>query len=115
LEEAVTQEEIDAIRAQLRIVNANLVAARNDLAAAQERVHFVPVAVSIVSEEGADAGDGSWSVSDAIDDAGDVLSTVAGIAIVAGAALLPLALIGAIFAIAWRASANRSRERALDD
>jgi hypothetical protein len=115
LEEAVTAEEIAAIRAQLRTVNANLVAARNDLAAAQERVHFVPVTVSIVSEEGADADDGGWSVSDAIDDAGDVLSTVAGIAIVAGAALLPLALIGAIFAIAWRASANRSRERALDD
>jgi hypothetical protein len=115
LEEAVTAEEIAAIRAQLRTVNANLVAARNDLAAAKERVHFVPVTVSIVSEEGADADHDGWSVSDAIDDAGDVLSTVAGIAIVAGAALLPLALIGAIFAIAWRASANRSRERALDD
>lgn len=115
LEEAVTQEEIDAIRAQLSIVNAQLVAARNDLAQAQERVHFVPVTVSIVSEEGADADGGGWSVNDAIDDAGDVLSTVAGIAIVAGAALLPLALIGAMFALAWRASANRSRERALDD
>jgi Domain of unknown function (DUF4349) len=115
LEEAITQEEIAAIRAQLRVVNANLVAARNDLAEAQERVHFVPVTVSVVSEEGADADDGGWSVGDAIDDAGDVLSTVAGIAIVAGAALLPLALIGAIFAVAWRASANRSRERALDD
>jgi hypothetical protein len=115
LEDAVTTEEIQSIHAQLQIVNANLVAARNDLAEAQERVHFVPVSVSILSEEGANSDDGGWSVGDAIDDAGDVLSTVAGIAIVAGAALLPLALIGAIFAIAWRASANRSRERALDD
>jgi hypothetical protein len=114
LEEATTQEEIDAIDAQLQVVNDKLAAARNDLARAQERVHLVPVTVSIVSEEGADS-DNDWSVSDAIDDAGDVLSTVAGIAIVAGAALLPLALIGAIFAIAWRFSANRSRQRALDD
>jgi hypothetical protein len=115
LEDAVTAEEIASIRAQLRIVNTQLVAARNDLAEAQQRVHLVPVTVSIVSQEGADADDGGWSVDDAIDDAGDVLSTIAGIAIVAGAVLLPLALIGALFALAWRASANRSRERALDD
>jgi hypothetical protein len=115
LEDATTQEEIDAIHAQLQIVNAQLTAARNDLAQAQQRVHLVPVTVSIISEEGADGDDGGWSVGDAIDDAGDVLSTIAGFAIVAGAALLPLALIGALFALAWRASANRSRERALDD
>jgi hypothetical protein len=115
LEEAVTPKEIASIRAQLRIVNAQLAAARNDLAQAQQRVHLVPLTVSIVSEEGADADNGGWSVDDAIDDAGDVLSTLAGIAIVAGAVLLPLALVGALFALAWRASASRSRERALDD
>jgi Domain of unknown function (DUF4349) len=115
LEDAVTAEEIASIRAQLRIVNAQLAAARNDLAEAQQRVHLVPVTVSIVAEEGADADNGGWSVGDAIDDAGDVLSTIAGIAIVAGAVLLPLALIGALFALAWRVSANRGRERALDD
>jgi hypothetical protein len=115
LEDATTQEEIASIHAQLQIVNAQLTAARNDLAQAQQRVHLVPVTVSIVSEEGADGDDGGWSVGDAIDDAGDVLSTIAGFAIVAGAALLPLALIGALLMVAWRASANRSRERALDD
>lgn len=114
LEDAVTAEEIASIRAQLRIVNAQLAAARNDLAQAQQRVHLVPVTVSIVSQEGADSDNGGWSVGDAIDDAGDVLSTIAGIAIVAAAVLLPLALVGALFALAWRASANRSRERALD-
>jgi hypothetical protein len=115
LEDATTEEEIASIRAQLGIVNAQLAAARNDLAHAQQRVHLVPLAVSIVSQEGADADNGGWSVDDAIDDAGDVLSTLAGIAIVAAAVLVPLALIGAVFALAWRASASRSRERALDD
>lgn len=113
LESATTETEIDAIRAQLRTVNAQLAAARNDLAEAQDRVQLVPVTVSIVSDANADE-DGNWSIGDALDDAGQVLSTAAGIAVVAGAVLLPLALVGLIFGLALRAWASRSRERALD-
>lgn len=114
LEDATTEAEIDAIRAQLRVVNAQLAAARTDLARAGQRVQLVPVAVSIVSEEGADSN-GDWSIGDALDDAGQVLSTAAGIALVAGAVLLPLALVGALVALAMRARISRGRERALDD
>ncbi len=114
LEDATTESEIGAIRAQLRVVNAQLAAARTDLARASQRVQLVPVAVSVVSEEGADS-DGDWSIGDAVDDAGQVLSTAAGIIVVAGAVLLPLALVGALVALAMRARISRSRDRALDD
>ena len=79
-------------------------------------MQLVPVAVSVIAEEGADDdSDGDWSIGDAIDDAGDVLSTAAGILVIAGAVLLPLALVGALVAVAMRARVSRSRERALDD
>ena len=114
LEQATTEAEIDAIRAQLRVVNAQLAAARADLAQATQRVQLVPVAVSIVSVQGADS-DGEWSIGDALDDAGQVLSTAAGIVIVVGAVMLPLALVAALVALAMRARISRGRERALDD
>jgi hypothetical protein len=116
LEQAVTQTEIDAIRAQLRTVSRQLSGARRDLARAQQRVQLVPVTVSIVSDPDADAADdeGSWGVDDAIDDAGDVLSAAAGVALITGAVLAPLALIALIVALAWRLAVRRGRNRALD-
>ena len=114
LENATSESEIDALRAQLRSVNAQLAAARTDLAKATQRVQLVPVSLSVITEEGADS-DGDWSIGDALDDAGDVLSTAAGILVVAGAVLLPLALVAALVAVAMRARVSRSRERALDD
>ena len=113
LDEADTAAGVAQIRAQLRNVNAQLEAARADLAAARQRVQLVPVTVSIVAEEGADS-DGDWSIGDALDDAGRVLSTAAGVVVVAGAVLLPLALVGLLVALALRARNDRSRERALD-
>lgn len=113
LDAADTAGEIAAIRAQLRNVNAELDAARTQLAQARQRIQLVPVTVSIVAEEGVDSGD--WSIGDALDDAGEVLSTAAGIVVVAGAVLLPLALVGLLVGLALRARTGRSRERALDD
>jgi hypothetical protein len=116
LEQAVTQTEIDAIQAQLRTVSDQLSAARRDLARAQQRVQLVPVTVSIVSDPGADAADDDdkWGIDDALDDAGDVLSAAAGIALITGAVLAPLALIALIAALAWRIAVRRGRNRALD-
>jgi hypothetical protein len=111
---AITQEEIDSLDARIRAVNNQLSIAREELAEAEQREQLVPVTVSIVAEEGADE-DGDWSISDALDDAGEVLSTTAGIVLVAGAVLLPLALVALIFALVWRTRAIRGRERALDE
>ena len=114
LADAGTEDEADAIRAELRKVNSRLSAARSDLTNARDRVRFVPVTVSIVVEEGA-GDDGQWGVEEALDDAGRVLSAAAGILIVAGAVLLPLALVGVIVALALRLRSSRGRERALDE
>jgi hypothetical protein len=52
-------------------------------------------------------------LSRALHDAGDVLKVALAVLIVALAVLVPLALLAAIIAIAWRVSRRRLRERAL--
>jgi Domain of unknown function (DUF4349) len=114
LAEADTEEEADALRRKLQSLNAQLSAVRAELEDARQRVQLVPVSVSIVAEEGA-GDDGDWGVSEALDDAGRVLSTAAGVALVAGAVLLPLALIALLAALVLRTRTGRARERALDE
>ena len=111
---APTDEEVAALRAQLQTVNDRLADARDELAGVRQRVQLVPVSVSIVAENGA-GDDGEWGVDDALEDAGDVLSKAAGIALVVGAALLPLAVVAVILALILRSRTNRGRERALDE
>ena len=52
---------------------------------------------------------------DAIDDIGDSLSTAGGIVLVSAAILLPIAILIALVALAWRRSVRRGRERALGE
>lgn len=116
LANAVTEEEADAIRAQLRITDNQLSNARADLQSAEQRIRLVPVTVSVIPEEGAsDRDDGGWGVDDALDDASEVLSAAAGVLIVTGAVLLPLGLVALLAALALRTRASRDRERALDE
>jgi hypothetical protein len=117
LEDAVTTAEQQSIRARLRIVQAELDDAQADLAKAQQRVSLVPVSVSIAADAQAGASDGSgggWGIGDAIDDARDVLTVMAGVALVSLAVLLPLALIGAAAYAFYALIVRRQRERALD-
>ena len=118
LEDAITETEQQSIRARLRIVEAQLEDAQGDLGAAQQRVHLVPVSVAIaadqtISKDGDDNGSG-WSLSDAFHDAGDVLTVMAGIALVSLAVLVPLGLVGLL--LWWAASRiqRQRREAALD-
>jgi hypothetical protein len=113
LEEASTFAEQQSIRAQLRIVRARLADAHQDLDRAQQRVHLVPVGVTIAADGEASAS-GDWTLGDALDDAGRVLTVTAGVALVAGAALLPLALLAALVASGRREWVRRQRDRALD-
>jgi uncharacterized protein DUF4349 len=113
LGEAVTFTEQQSIRARLRIVQARLAAAHEDLARAQQRVHLVPVSVTITADGKADSG-GAWTIGDAFHDAGRVLTVTAGVALVGGAALLPFALLAALAAGGRREWVRRQRNRALD-
>jgi Domain of unknown function (DUF4349) len=114
LGEATTIAEQQSIRARLRIVETQLVAVRKDLAKAQQRVHLVPVGVTIVADENAAPSGGAWSIGDAFHDAGRVLTVTAGAALVGGAALLPFALLAGLGVGAWRGWVRRQRSRALD-
>lgn len=114
LADADTEEEADALRRQLRSLNSQLSGVRAELEDARQRVQLVPVSVSIVSEEGA-GDDGDWGIEEAIEDAGDLLSTAAGVVVVVGAVLLPIAIIALLVALVLRTRTGRARERALDE
>ncbi len=113
LGQAVTITEQQSIRARLRIVQAQLAGAHHDLARAHERVHLVPVSVTIAADAAATTG-GAWTIGDAFHDAGRVLTVTAGAALVGGAALLPFVLLGALAAAGRREWVRRQRNRALD-
>jgi hypothetical protein len=110
---AATITEKQSLRARLRIVEARLSAAHRDLAKVQQRVHLVPVSVAITADAHASSG-GAWTIGDAFHDAGRVLTVAAGVALVGGAALLPLALLIGLTAAGWRGWVRRQRARALD-
>jgi hypothetical protein len=114
LAKAETEDAAEALRRQVDVVNSQLRATRGELESARQRVRFVPVSVSILAEEGA-ADDGNWGIEEAVEDAGDVLSTAAGVALVAGAVLLPIAVVALLAALAFRARTSRARDRALND
>jgi hypothetical protein len=114
LGETTTIAERQSIRARLRITEAQLASARKDMAKARQRVHLVPVGVTIVADENAAASGGAWSIGDAFHDAGRVLTVTAGAALVGGAAILPFAILAALGVAGWRGWARRQRAHALD-
>lgn len=118
LEDAVTETEQQSIRARLRYVAAQLEDASGDLAAAQQRVSLVPVSVSIAADpeiaKGGGSDGGGWSLSDALHDARDVLTVLAGIALVSLAVLVPLGLVGLLLWWAALRIQRQRREAALD-
>ena len=76
-----------------------------------------PSRVTLVADASAappPATDDSWTPGDAADDALRVLEVAAGVALIALAVALPLALLGAPAAVAARWSRRRRREHALD-
>jgi Domain of unknown function (DUF4349) len=112
IQAADTEEELDQLRARLDVLLNTIAQAEADFDNIQRRAALSNVTLQITSE-GADEGD--WSFDEAIDDAGRVLEVGAGIALIAGAVLLPLALVGAIIYFVMSAARNRARERALDE
>lgn len=116
LADAVTVFEQESLRRRLAIVETQLSAAQDDLGAAQQRVNLVPVSVTIDADRGlgGDGDAGGWSLGDAVDDAGKVLSVTAGVLLVSAAVLGPLAILAALIWLGTRAAARLRRERALD-
>jgi hypothetical protein len=114
LSKAVTLDQTDRLRARLRGVNRRLEIARAQSRRVENRASFADLSVGVVPEKAAAAAPGGWSPRDAWHDALRVLEVAAGIALIAFAVALPLALVGAPAWIASRRVTRRRRERALD-
>jgi hypothetical protein len=114
LAKAVTLSETDRLRARVRGVNQRLEAARARLRRVDNRAAYANLSVEVVPERAAAAAPGGWSPRDAWHDALRVLEVAAGIALIAFAVALPLALVGAPAWIAAKRLSHRRRERALD-
>lgn len=103
----ITELKRQANRARLEISRAK---ADFDNIARQARLSSISLEI-LGDPEAAD----DWSISDALEDAKDVLRTAAGVGLVTGAILVPLALLVLLFALALRALRGGRRERALDE
>lgn len=109
---ADTTKESDRIAARLELARAESAQAKAEFQKLARRANFADLRVTVTSDGG---GDGDWGVDEAIDDIGDALSTAGGVVIVSAAILLPIGIVIALIAFAWRRSVRRGRERALGD
>jgi hypothetical protein len=112
--EADTRDERLVIRSQIDSLQARADAFRAQRNDVSREARFASLAVDVTSNGPSGADGGDWGLDDAIDDAGDVLTTLAGIALVSLAILVPLAVVVAISYAIVTAARRRSRERTLD-
>ncbi|MBB4661185.1 DUF4349 domain-containing protein [Conexibacter arvalis] len=115
LRAATDQEEIDRLSGELQTLDRRIAAWERDQRALDRRVDFSRVTLTVRTDERAsEHDDGAFTPGAAFDDAGRLLAVTAGVAVIAAAALVPLALLAAC---AWplaRALRRRRREQALD-
>ena len=112
--QADTREQRLVIKSQINSLKATAEAQLAELRGVKRQGRFATVSVEVTSNDSSSDDDGNWGLDDAVDDAGDVLETIGGIALVSLAILLPLSLVGALIAFAISRGRRRSRDRALD-
>jgi hypothetical protein len=117
LAEAGTDTERASIKAQLHVVRGRIAAFRSQVRRLEQRADFSRVSLRVAtgSQEAAfpTRGDGNWTIGDALHDAGRVLAVAAGVALIALAVTLPLALIAGGAWAGRRIYLRRAREQAL--
>jgi len=109
---ADSENEADALRARIRLARARIARAERDVRRVRARTDRARVAVTVRSTGRLSDG-GAWTPGDALDDAGRVLQIAVGVTVVAGAVLLPFALLAALWAAGARVTRRRRREAAL--
>ena len=113
---ADSAQEIESLRARLRVVNGQIGIARAQLLRARRAANLARVSVVLVAtdEAGEGSGSGPWTPGRAFDDAVDLLQVIAGGLIVGLAAGIPAAVLALLLWLAWRARRRREREAALE-
>jgi hypothetical protein len=117
LARADTPNETASIRARLRIVQAEIAAARAEVRRLRTRTAYSAVSVAVEGARDAGGGAGSgarWTPGDALGAAGRVLEVTVSVALVSLAVIGPFALLGAGALFAARLVRHRRRERALE-
>jgi hypothetical protein len=112
LSRASTQGEIESLHARLALAGGAITRARESFQSVSRRGSSSSVEVSVIGDAHAASG-GGLSLSRALHDAGDVLRVSLAVLLIALAALVPLAILGGLLALGWRAGRRRLRERAL--
>jgi len=114
LEAAETEEEREAIEAELRHERRHAGRLAAQLTHLHRRADFSRVSLRIETG-GADesSGGGAWGIDDAFHDAGHVLTVAAAVTLVALAVLGPIALIALLAWLTHRAWLRRERRRVL--
>jgi len=117
LANAVTTEQVDSITAQIHDAEASISSDQARVNGLNHQVNYSQVYVSVQAKAvppPVTHGSGGFTIGKAAHDAGHVLTVVAGVALIALAALTPIALV---VALAWWVGAalrRRRREQALD-
>jgi hypothetical protein len=119
LARATTQQQIAAIKAELRTVSSRISGLKGRLASLRRRADLSTVNLTVrgggsSQTGGGSGGGGPWTPGDAAGDALRVLEVSAGVALVCLAVLAPLGLLGGAIALAVRSGRRRRRETALD-
>jgi hypothetical protein len=118
LANAVTTEQVDSLKAQIRDAERSISSDESALAALNHRIAYSNISLTIYagaqSPVATSHHNSGFTLGKATHDAGRVLVVVAGVMLIAFAVLLPVA---ALAALAWWVGGmvtHRRRERALD-
>ena len=116
LAQAETAGERSSVETELGVERKRHARLRTRLADLSRRAHLSRVSLRIDTESagsGSGAAGGSWGVGDALGDAGLILATAAGVAVIGLAVIGPLVLIALLAWLANRAWLRHRREHAL--
>lgn len=119
LSRAQTDRQVASLRARIADSRTRIAAAQAELQRLRNRTDRATVQLTITGDPSAAEGQtdedegGAWTPGDALGDAGRVLEIAAGVALVAGAVLVPLGLLALPALALARTTRRRARERAL--
>ena len=117
LANATTTEQVDSLKAQIHDAEASISSDEATLARLNHQVGFSQLALDISARSApppAPHHSGGFGIGRAAHDAGRVLTVAAGVALIALAALTPVALVVALLWWVGSAVRRRRREQALD-
>ncbi|MBV9414376.1 MAG: DUF4349 domain-containing protein [Solirubrobacterales bacterium] len=114
---ATTTEQVDSLKAQIHDAEASISSDEATLARMDQQVNFSQLSLEITARSTpapVSHGGGGFGIGRAAHDAGRVLTVAAGVALIALAALTPIALVVALGWWIGSAVKRRRREQALD-